>query len=135
MNTAEFLMIASSVVPVRTAMVCGQRSRTYAEMQERVNRLASALQAIGGGKGDKVAVMALNSMEYVEIYYAVAKLGAVFVPLNYRAKQEELAYMCNNSETKVLFVAERYLELADKIKPDLETVAHTTYIHSRPQGI
>ena len=135
MNTAEFLMIASSVVPERTAMVCGQRSRTYAEMQERVNRLANALQAMGVGKGDKVAVMALNSMEYVEIYYAVAKLGAVFVPLNYRAKQEELAYMCNNSETKLLFAGERYLELADKIKPDLTTVAHTICIDAMPEGM
>ena len=135
MNTAEFLMIASSVVPDRVAMTCGGKTRTFAEMQERVNRLANALQAMGVGKGDKVSVMALNSMEYVEIYYAGAKLGAVFVPLNYRAKSEELAYMCNNSETKVLFVGERYLELAEKIKPELETVAHTICIDGHPDGI
>ena len=135
MNTAEFLMIASSVVPERTAMVCVERSRTYAEMQDRVNRLADALQAMRVTKGDKVSVMALNSMEYVEVYYAGAKLGAVFVPLNYRAKQEELAYMCNNSETKVLFVGERYLDLADKIKPDLNTVTHTICLDSRPEGM
>src|SRR2546428_191003 len=91
MNTAEFLMIASSVLPDRTAMVCGQRSRTYAQMQDRVNRLANALQAMGVGKGDKISVMALNSMEYVEIYYSVARLGAAFVPLNYRAKRAEPA--------------------------------------------
>src|SRR6266542_3984033 len=135
MNTAEFLMIASSVVPERTAMVCVERSRTYAEMQDRVNRLADALQAMRVTKGDKVSVMALNSMEYVEVYYAGAKLGAVFVPLNYRAKQEELAYMCNNSETKVLFVGERYLDLANKIKPDLNTVTHTICLDSRPEGM
>ena len=65
MNTAEFLMIASSVVPERTAMVCESRSRTFAQMQERVNRLANALQGLGVAQGDKIAVMALNSMEYV----------------------------------------------------------------------
>ena len=135
MNTAEFLMIASSVVPDRTAMVCEGQSRTFAEMQERVNRLANALQAMDVGKGDKVSVLALNSMEYVEIYYAGAKLGAVFVPLNYRAKREELAYMCNNSETKVLFVGERYLELAAAIKPELETVEHLVCIDARPEGM
>jgi acyl-CoA synthetase (AMP-forming)/AMP-acid ligase II len=135
MNTAEFLMIASSVVPDRTAMVCEGRSRTFAEMQERVNRLANALQAMGVGKGDKVSVMALNSMEYVETYYAGAKLGAVFVPLNYRAKHEELWYMCNNSETKVLFVGERYLDLLAKIKADLETVQHFVCIDARPEGM
>ena len=75
MNTAEFLMIASSVVPDRVAMACEGKTRTFAEMQDRVNRLANALQAMGVGQGDKVAVMALNSMEYVEVYYAGAKLG------------------------------------------------------------
>ena len=135
MNTAEFLMIASSVVPDRTAMVCEQRSRTFAEMQERVNRLANALQAMGVGKGDKISVMALNSMEYVEVYYAGAKLGAVFVPLNYRAKREELAYMCNNSETSVLFVGCRYLDLADAIRGDLQTVKHFVCIDGTADGM
>src|SRR3972149_4428649 len=135
MNTAEFLMIASSVVPERTAMVCEGRSRTFAEMQERVNRLANALQAMYVGKGDKVSVLALNCMEYVEVYYAGAKLGAVFVPLNYRAKHEELWYMCNNSETKVLFVGERYLDLLEKIKADLETVQHFVCLDARSKGM
>src|SRR3989442_625163 len=128
-------MIPSSVVPDRTAMVCGQRSRTYAQMQDRVNRLANALQAMSVGKGDKISVMALNSTEYVEIYYAGAKLGAVFVPLNYRAKRDELAYMCNNSETKVLFVGERYLELSEAIKPELKTIEQSVCIDSRPEGM
>src|SRR5207244_2717660 len=66
---------------------------------------------------------------------AVGKLGAVVIPLNYRANQEELVYMCNNSETKVLFAVERYLELADKIKLDLESVAHTICIDGTPEGM
>ena len=135
MNTAEFLMIASSVVPDRIAMTCEGKTRTFAEMQDRVNRLANALQAMGVGKGDKVSVMALNSMEYVEVYYAGAKLGAVFVPLNYRAKQEELAYMCNNSETVVLFVGCRYLDLADTIRKDLKTVKHYVCIDGTAEGM
>ncbi len=135
MNTSEFLMIAASVVPDRTAMVCESESRTFAEMQERVNRLANALQVLGVGKGDNVAVMALNSMQYVEIYYACARLGAVFVPLNYRAKREELSYMCNNARTAVLFVGERYLDLAAAIRPELKTVKHTICIDARPEGM
>ena len=135
MNTSEFLMIAASVVPDRTAMVCESERRTFAEMQERVNRLANALQVMGVGKGDNVAVMAMNSMQYVEIYYACARLGAVFVPLNYRAKREEIAYMCNNAQTAVLFVGERYLDLAATIRPDLKTVKHTICIDARPDGM
>ena len=52
MNTAEFLMIASSVVPERTAMACESKKRTFAQMQERVNRLANALQGLGVAQGD-----------------------------------------------------------------------------------
>ncbi|MEO6197326.1 MAG: AMP-binding protein, partial [Dehalococcoidia bacterium] len=113
MNTAEFLMIASSVVPDRTAMVCEAEPRSFMEMQDRVNRLANAMQGLGVSQGNKIAVMALNSMEFVEVYYAASKLGAVFVPLNYRAKQEEIIYMCNNSEAVALFVGDRYLDLAN----------------------
>ncbi len=131
MNTSEFLMIAAATVPERTAMVCEGKSRTFAEMQERVNCLANALQGMGVGQGQKVAVMALNSMEYVEAYYATAKLGGVFVPLNYRAKQEELVYMCNNSEATVVFVGERYVDLLNAIRGELTTVKHFVAIDSK----
>jgi acyl-CoA synthetase (AMP-forming)/AMP-acid ligase II len=135
MNTAEFLMIASSVVPERTAMACEGNSRTFMEMQDRVNRLANAMQAMGISQGDRIAVMAINSMEYVEAYYATAKLGGVFVPLNYRAKQEELAYMCNNSEAALLFVSERYLDLCASIRPDVRTVKHFVSIDTKAEGM
>ena len=104
-------------------------------MQDRVNRLANALQAMGVGKGDKISVMALNSIEYVEIYYARAKLGAVFVPLNYRAKQEELAYMCNNSETAVA-VCRLALPRSRRRDPrELKTVKHFVCIDGTAEGM
>src|SRR3990170_2443105 len=135
MNTSEFLMIAASVVPDRVALTCEGESRTFAALQERVNRLANALQALGIAKGDKVAVLALNSIPYVETYYACAKLGAVFVPLNYRAKKEEIAYMVNNSETKAMFVGERYLDLTASIRPQFETVEHFICYDAKPEGM
>ena len=135
MNTSEFLMIAASVVPDRVAMTCDGDSRTFAQLQERVNRLANALQTLGVGKGDAVAVMALNSIPYVETYYACAKLGAVFVPLNYRAKKEELSYMVNNSQTKVMFVGERYLDLTGAIRSQFETVRHFVCYDAGPEGM
>ena len=138
MNTSEFLMIAASVVPDRIAMICDGESRTFAQLQERVNRLANALSASGGlgiGKGDKVAVMALNSIPYVETYYACAKLGAVFVPLNYRAKKEELSYMMNNSETKAMFMGDRYLEITSALRAHLQTVQHFICYDAHPEGM
>src|SRR3990170_7539085 len=124
MNPAEFLTISSAVLPEREACVSGggRKRVTCAEMASRVNRLANALRARGVGLRSRVALMAVNSPEYVEVYYACAKLGACFVPLNYRAKREELAYMLNASESSVLFVGDRYQALLDSIRPELTTV-------------
>ena len=119
MNTAEFLNITSSILPDRLAIVCGDESRTYGQLQERVNRLANVLQSYGVKQGDRVAAMDVNSIRYVETYYACAKVGAVLVPLNYRAKSEEIAYMLNVSETCLLFVGKRYISIIEEIQPEL----------------
>jgi len=135
MNTAEFLTISAAVVPDREALVCGTTRITYSQMQERVARLANALAAMGVGLRDRVAVMSTNSAEYAETYYACAKLGAVFVPLNYRAKQEELTYMLNASEAKTLFVCERYLPLVAALRPNLTTLQNAICYDAAPEGM
>ena len=68
MNTAEFLQITSMVVPDRTALVCGQHRVTFAEMADRVNRLANWLQSAGAGPDNPVGAMSMNSVEFVETY-------------------------------------------------------------------
>ena len=122
MNTAEFLQITSMVVPDRTALVGGQQRVTYMEMADRVNRLANWLLSAGAGPEHPVGAVSTNGVEYVETYYAAAKIGATFVPLNYRAKHEELTYMINTSDVHVLFVGERYLDLVATLQPTLNTV-------------
>jgi acyl-CoA synthetase (AMP-forming)/AMP-acid ligase II len=120
MNPAEFLTISAAVVPEREALVssAGAARVTYADMASHVNKLANSLQSMGVAQGSRVAVMATNSPEYVEIYYACAKLGACFVPLNFRAKREELAYMLNASEAEVLFAEDRYLDLIASLRSE-----------------
>ncbi len=135
MNTAEFLQISSFVVPDREALVCGDTRITYMEMVERTNKLANALAGLGLSRGDKLAVMAVNSAEYVEAYYACAKLGVTFVPLNYRAKDEELTYMVNTSEASVLFVGERYLDLLGRIRGELKGLKHLFCIEKPVEGM
>jgi acyl-CoA synthetase (AMP-forming)/AMP-acid ligase II len=124
MNTAEFLQITSAVVPERTALVCGDNRVTYEQMADRVNRMANWLMSVGAGPDKPVGAMSTNSIEFVEAYYAAAKVGATFVPLNYRAKQEELTYMINTSDVTVLFVGERYLDLVAALRPTLTGVEH-----------
>jgi len=130
MNPAEFLTISSAVVPDREALVSGDGGTriSYLEMASQVNRLTNALAGLGITAGSRVAVMATNSPYYVQVYYACAKLGACFVPINFRAKREELAHMLNVSDTSVLFADARYLEIIESIKGDLETPLTTVTI-------
>jgi len=135
MNTAEFLQITSLVVPDRVALVCGDKRVTFAQMADRVNRLANWLIASGADSAHPVGVMSTNSIEFVECYYAAAKVGATFVPLNYRAKHEELTYMINTSDIHILFVGERYLDLVETLRPTLETVNHFVCIDRAVDGM
>jgi acyl-CoA synthetase (AMP-forming)/AMP-acid ligase II len=137
MNPAEFLTISSAVVPDREALVSGDgKTRlTYEQMASRVNKLTSALQSMGVASGDHVAVMATNSPEYVEIYYACAKLGACFVPVNYRAKRDELSYMLNAAEVVVLFAGNRYLDLLASVRSDLPSLREVITLEATHAGL
>ncbi len=137
MNPAEFLTISSAVVPDREALISGDGSKriTYMEMASRVNRIANALQGMGIQAGDKVAVMSVNSPEAVECYYACAKIGACFVPLNPRAKQEEIEYMLNTSEVAVAFVGDRYLSSMAQLRPRLASLRELIAIESQHEGL
>ena len=137
MNPAEFLTISSAVVPDRDALVSGDGTKriTYMEMASRVNRLTNALQTMGVSLGDRVAVMATNSPEYVEVYYACAKLGACFVPVNFRAKQEELSYMLNSSDAVLLFVERRYLDLVTSLRSEVPGLRDVITLDGAAEGL
>jgi acyl-CoA synthetase (AMP-forming)/AMP-acid ligase II len=111
MNTTEFLTIASAIVPDRRALVFDGQEFTFAELQGRVNRLANALAELGIGPGDRVATMQVNCNQSIEIYFATAQLDASCVPLNFRARAEELEQMLSIAEPSLLFIGERYLTL------------------------
>ncbi len=124
MNTTEFLSIASAICPDKEAIIFEGKRYTYAHLNERSNRLANALKGMGVKKGDTVALLQVNCNHCVETYFAAAKVGAIYVPLNYRAKASELNYMLNKAEASVLFIGERYLDLVRSIRKDVPTVKH-----------
>src|SRR3970040_123729 len=118
MNTIEFLQISSAVVPDREALVeiGGDNKRvSYGEMLPLVTRLANAIQGLGIEHGQKIAVMSVNSADYVITYYACAMLGVTFVPLNYRAKDEELTHMLNVRQCQALFVSDPYSDRVGRL--------------------
>ena len=122
MNTTDFLSIANAICPERDCIVFEGKRWTYAQINERVNQLVNVLTKLGVEKGDRIGMLHVNCNQYIETYYASAKLGAIFVPLNFRAKADELAYMIGNAEVKVLFVGSRYLDIVNTILPQLPTV-------------
>jgi len=135
MNTTEFLTIASLIVPERPCVIFEGKRYSFGEVAERVNRLANALQNMGVGKEDRVAVLQVNCNQYVEIYFAVAKVGAIFVPLNFRAKDNELTHMLNNSEAKVLFTGDRYIDMVKSMQPNLTSQPQVVTLDSKVEGM
>ncbi len=122
MNTGDFLNIATAICPDRDAIVFEGKRWTYSQISERVNRLANALIVSGVNKGDRIAMLQVNCPEIVESYFATVKMGGIFVPLNFRAKTDELSYMLGNAEAKVLFVGKRYLDMARDMLSSLPTI-------------
>jgi len=135
MNTTDFLMIASSIVPDRPAIIFEGKKFTFGQLNERSNRLAHALTKLGIKKGDIVAILQVNCNQYLETYYAVAKLGVIFAPLNFRAKADELTYMLNNCEARILLVGERYLDMVQTMRPNLPKVEQYVSIDKKVDGM
>jgi len=96
----------------KTALVDGDRSWTYGELNRRVNQLAALLTARGVGPGDRVAVLAENSHVYVELLFAAAKLGAILAALNWRLGNTELRHCVELVAPKLLVVSERMVRLS-----------------------
>jgi len=84
--------------------------RTYRQFEERSN----ALTQRGVQKGDRIAVLVMNSIEFVEIMIAIAKLGAITVPINYRLKSPEVEYILQDSGATVLLYSSMLQDLAQK---------------------
>ncbi len=122
MNTTEFLYIATAICPDRRFIVFEGKPLSFAQFNERVNRLAHALQEFGVQKGDRVGMLHVNCPQYVEAYFAAAKIGAIFVPLNFRAKSDELAFMIENAGVRVLLTGVRYFDMIKERLPQLPSV-------------
>ncbi len=86
----------------RTALVAESRRMTFTELDERTNRLARALRALGVRKGDRIGGLLINSPAFIETMLAAAKLGAIFVPMNVRLTPAEVAYQLADSGADVL---------------------------------
>ncbi len=127
MNLGQNLKVNARKFADKIALKEKNRSFTYAQTNERVNRLAHSLLSSGLGKGDKVAVLLENSVEIVELYLATAKTGLIIIPINFRLVGREVEYILNNSDAKALFVHQQFTATVDQIRADLPNLAPDRY--------
>ena len=102
----------------------GLERYTYAQMTERVGRLANALEKLGVRRGDRVATFAWNNARHLELYFAVPCMGAVLHPLNLRLPGDQLAYIIAHADDQVLFVDPTLLPAIEKLAPQLKSIKH-----------
>jgi acyl-CoA synthetase (AMP-forming)/AMP-acid ligase II len=122
MNTVNFISIPGSIVPDQEILVFGENRLTYAGLNDMVARLSTVFKSLGLKQRDVIAILDTNSHLYVASYYAAAKAGLTFLPLNYRAKEAELEYMINTAGAHVLLVGDRYVDLVKRIHAKLDNV-------------
>ncbi len=122
MNTISFLTIPAAVLPDQEILVFNDRRHDYAALTDLVSRISTVFKQVGLQPNDVIAALDTNSDLYVASYYAAAKAGLTFLPINYRAKTLELEYMINTAKAKVLLVGDRYLDQIMRLRSDLTTV-------------
>jgi acyl-CoA synthetase (AMP-forming)/AMP-acid ligase II len=134
MNTTEFLMVTSAIAPDRPAIIFEDKQYTFTDLQVRSTRLANALQGMGVGKGDRVAYCDVNTNQCLETYFACAKVGAIYVPLNFRARADEIEFMVQDSGATVALAGERYYPIFDDIKSKVPGVKHYIGLGKHQKG-
>ncbi len=100
------------------------RHATFGEVAGRALQLAAALKRLGVQPGDRVGTFCWNNQEHLEAYYAIPCMGAVMHTLNIRLFPEQLVYIANHAEDKIIIVDDHLVPLLAKIAPELTTVEH-----------
>jgi len=133
MTTLDFIDRAVDLYDDVTGIVDHHGTEyTYAEVNDRVNRLAHALEARGVEQGDRVALLAPNTHYFIETLYATNKLGAVFVPLNYRLTPGDYAYILDDCEAETIIADYDYAEKVEEIRDNVPT---STFVGYRAEEI
>ncbi|MCY1388531.1 Long-chain-fatty-acid--CoA/3-oxocholest-4-en-26-oate--CoA ligase [compost metagenome] len=114
-SLADLFELVAGVVPDRLAVICGDIRLTYAELDERANRLAAFLQQQGVGPGDTVGLQLHNGPEYLEGFFAACKLRALPVNINYRYVADELRYIYGNAQLAALLCSSELDPVVDSV--------------------
>ena len=123
-NLADLFENAVDAFPERECIVAEGKRCSYAEMEARANRLAHHLSARGIGRGDHVGIYAYNCVEWVEALWAVFKIRAVWININYRYVEEELAYIFDNADLAALIYAREFAPRVAAVRGQMPKLKH-----------
>ena len=124
---ADLFEHITDAVPERTALVDRDRRLTFAELDERANRVAHLLTELGIGPGDHVGIYAQNSLEWFETMMGAFKISAVPVNINYRYVADELTYLFDNADLKAVVFDAQYAPLIAEVSERIPAL--TTFVH------
>ena len=122
LTVADAVAAHARLQPHKIGARDSRRALSFAQWHERANRLANGLLALGLAKGDRVALLAYNCVEWMEIYAALARAGLVAVPINFRLTPPEIAYIATHSEARAFIVQGELQDRVDAIRAELALV-------------
>ncbi len=142
---AQIVTLPAESCPNRTAIVYGDKSLSFADLNIRSNQVANGLAALGVPARSRVAILTRNSEIFFEALFGAAKADTVLVTVNFRLAAREIAYILGDSETRVLFVSAEYLPLVREVRdelPELQEVivtdgnddAYGTWLRQQPSS-
>ncbi len=116
----------------KTAILCEDRAVTYDDLHDSVNRVGNALRAMDLQMEERVAILLMDSPEWVMAFFGAMKIGAVAIPLNTNLKPGDYEYLLNDSRARVLFVDQSLLAHIEQIRPRLEFLEHVVVVGGDP---
>lgn len=133
-NIGSHLRYAATRWPDKPALIFENKRWTFRFLNNLANRAAHAFLASGIGRGDRVAILTWNLPEQVASFYGLLKIGAVAVPVSYRLASNEIKYIVENCEAKLLLFDEDCRAAIEPISEDLRRTAKLVYIGTKPRA-
>ncbi|RAV10685.1 fatty acid--CoA ligase [Mycolicibacterium sp. GF69] len=130
-TVADIARVFGAERPDAVALVAGERTVTFAELDDRSNKAAQAFRAAGVGFGDRVAFVEKNGIEFFEVVCALSKLGAVVVPVNWRLAPVEMAHIINDAGARVVVVGAEFIGHVEAIEDRLTSSVVAVGEHPR----
>lgn len=132
MNVGDLLTANTIRFPEKVAIVAEDRRVTFSELNTAVNQLANGLLELSIKKGTKATIFLPNCPEWPEIYFALSKIGAVIVPINYRLIGDELVYIINHSDSEVVFFSETHFKVFEQVRHETKRLKHFVFLKDNP---